>query len=77
MPSLSAALLTLTLCAGGCVNGKTVFVREGEPVILAEKVRAKVFYRDPRTKELTMSKGRMELQPGWIVLPPFPPPVME
>lgn len=65
--------MILMLCVGGCVTGSTQFVREGEPVILAEAVHATVFYQDPNTKKLVKSKGKVKLQPGWVVIPPFAP----
>lgn len=59
----SVILLVLLVCASGCVGRKVVLVPPGEPVQLAEPVRAYIYVNGER------SAGRVTLPQGWWVLP--------
>jgi hypothetical protein len=63
--------LILMSCVGGCVTGQTVFVPQGEPMVIGEDVKARVFFLDPKTRKLVRSNNRIVLHKGWVVLPPL------
>lgn len=59
----------VTLCASACASGcgtRTVYVPDGEPVRLRQKIKAKVWASDKDGKEVA---GEMEIPEGWYALP--------
>ena len=60
------ALLCVSACLSGCGGTRTVYVRDGEPVRLAEPVVARVWVADKDGKEVL---SRMEIPEGWYALP--------
>jgi len=68
--SLLIAILSVGLLfAQGCVRSRTVFVPETEPVMLAEDVKAYIFYE--KDGKLLKSSNRVRLSAGlWIMSMP-------
>jgi len=64
---LAAMLLAASAWPGGCVRTRTVLVPPGEPVQLAEPVRAHV-YTEVNGKRIR-SENRVTLPEGWWCLP--------
>ena len=64
---LTAILFALSACAAGCGSTRTVLVPDGEPVQLAEPVRAYIYV----TVDGERVKGsrRVTLPAGWWCLP--------
>jgi len=59
--------IALTLLLTGCSGPKTVYVPAGEPMRLAEPVKARVWVK---TQDgLVKSKNRVPISEGWYVLP--------
>jgi hypothetical protein len=64
----SLVLLSIVQGLVGCSGTKVILVPEGQPVMLAEPVRAKVYAFDPNGK-LVPSSNRVVLPAGWYALP--------
>ena len=60
-------LIVLIACVGGCEHTRVVLIPPGEPVQLAESVRAYV-YVSVNGKRIKSSE-RVELPEGWWCLP--------
>jgi len=65
-PSRMIWLLVLPICLG-CQQTKVVLVPSGDPVMLAEPVRARVYAFDKDNK--LVGPSRVVLPAGWYVLP--------
>jgi len=65
-PSLLASLLALML--PGCSPTRVVMVPPGQPVRLAENVKAHVWAKDAEGK-VVRSRNRVTISEGWYVLP--------
>ena len=52
----------------GCGSTRVIYVKHGEPVRLAETIKAKVWVLDKDGKSIK-SMNRIELQEGWYALP--------
>jgi hypothetical protein len=63
------SLVVLSMLQGlvGCQT-RVILVPEGQPVMLAEPVRAKVYAFDPNGK-LVPSSNKVVLPAGWYALP--------
>ena len=62
------SLMLLSMLQGLGCQTKVILVPEGQPVMLAEPVRAKVYAFDANGK-LTPSSNRVLLPAGWYALP--------
>ena len=61
----------LAVCAiglTGCGMARVILVPEGQPVMLAEPVRARVYVFDANGR-LTPSSNKVTLPAGWYALP--------
>lgn len=65
--TLSVILTSLLACASGCAGRRVVLVPPGEPVQLAESVRAHVYVKVEGRRE--RSRNRVLLPEGWWCLP--------
>ncbi len=66
---LIGILSVVPLFAKGCVRSRTVFVPETEPVMLAEDIKARIYYE--KDGKLLKSENRVRLSAGlWIVSMP-------
>ena len=61
-------LLSIVQGLVGCGMTRVILVPEGQPVMLAEPVRAKVYAFDPNGK-LVPSSNKVVLPAGWYALP--------
>lgn len=61
-------MIASMLMSVGCGSTKVVYVKHGEPVRLAETVKARVWVVDKDGKNIR-SINRIELQEGWYALP--------
>ena len=66
MPSRMIWLLVLPICLG-CQQTKVVLVPSGDPVMLAQPVKASVYAFDADKK--LVGPSRVTLPAGWYVLP--------
>ena len=66
--SRSLFMIASMLTNVGCGSTKVVYVKHGEPVRLAETVKARVWVVDKDGKNIR-SVNRIELQEGWYALP--------
>lgn len=66
-PSLLASMLALML--PGCTPTRVVMVPPGQPVRLAEDVKAHVWAKDSEGK-VVKSRNRVTIHEGWYALPP-------
>lgn len=66
--SRSLFMIASMLMSVGCGSTKVVYVKHGEPVRLAETVKARVWVVDKDGKNIR-SVNRIELQEGWYALP--------
>jgi hypothetical protein len=64
----SLVLLSIVQGLVGCSMTRVILVPEGQPVMLAEPVRAKVYAFDPNGK-LVPSSNKVVLPAGWYALP--------
>ena len=64
---LIAILILLLACETGCVGRRVVLVPAGDPVQLAEPVRAYVYIKVEGKRE--RSRNRILLPEGWWALP--------
>ena len=64
----SLVLLSIVQGLAGCSMTRVILVPEGQPVMLAEPVRAKVYAFDPNGK-LVPSSNKVVLPAGWYALP--------
>jgi len=60
-------LIAASVYCGGCTSTKVVFIPEGNPVMLAEDVRAYVYYE--KDGRLVKSQNRVRIPAGWWCLP--------
>jgi len=65
--TLTGILLGVVACASGCVRQRVVLVPPGEPVQLAEDVKAFIYIEVKG--ERIKSEQRVILPEGWWVLP--------
>ena len=66
MPSRAIWLAVLPICLG-CQQTKVVLVPSGDPVMLAQPVKASVYGFDSNKK--LVGPSRVVLPAGWYVLP--------
>jgi len=64
----SLVLLSIVQGLAGCSMTRVILVPEGQPVMLAEPVRAKVYAFDSKG-QLVPSSNRVTLPAGWYALP--------
>lgn len=64
----SLVLLSIVQGLVGCSMTRVILVPEGQPVMLAEPVKAKVYAFDPNGK-LVPSSNKVVLPAGWYALP--------
>lgn len=64
----SLVLLSIVQGLVGCSATRVILVPEGQPVMLAEPVRAKVYAFDAKGN-LVPSSNRVTLPAGWYALP--------
>jgi hypothetical protein len=63
-----ATILPLVLLLQGCTPTRVVMVPSGQPVRLAESVKAHVWAKDSEGK-IVKSRNRVTIHEGWFVLP--------
>lgn len=60
-------VVALTLMSAGCAS-RVIMVPHGEPVRLAEPVKARVFVKDASGRSI-QSQNRVVIPAGWYALP--------
>jgi len=68
MISSKLSMIALMIMSVGCGSTRVIYVKHGEPVRLAETVKARVWVLDASGKPV-QSVNRIELQEGWYALP--------
>lgn len=61
-------LIALTIMNAGCGSTRVIYVKHGEPVRLAESVKARVWVLDDSGKSVR-SMNRITIPEGWYTLP--------
>jgi hypothetical protein len=64
----SAICLSALMTTTGCTTSRVIYVPHGEPVRLAESVKAKVWTVDS-TGKTVRSNNRITIHEGWYALP--------
>lgn len=64
---LAACVIALTLTSAGCAT-RVIMVPHGDPVRLAEPVKARVFVKDASGRTVE-SQNRVTIPAGWYALP--------
>jgi len=65
--SLSVICASALIAMSGCAS-RVILVPEGEPVLLAEPVKARVFVKT-KDGNLVRSQNRVTIPAGWYALP--------
>ena len=64
---VTSSMIALTLTNAGCAT-RVILVPNGDPVRLAEPVRAKVWVPDA-SGQIVQSQNRVTIPAGWYALP--------
>ena len=68
LKTLVPMTLFLLVFVSGCTSTKVVYVKDGDPVRLAEPVKAKVWVPDANGDQVKSDKD-VEIPEGWYALP--------